>query len=211
VSIRTLLRAVFAVKNRKLGEDTHVRALEAETGLKQRHDLVEVTTLLVLLEQHRQLLRMNNDVETANLCKAELFLLETRKLHLLPDLCVARLARAFDRSLSLPEVDERCCETGPVVNAAEQELGRLVELVLEALFANAEDVRYIGQGQELLHVVEAVGLGVRVRKLGIDPRLAERLAGHLKVADEIVMFAGMVRDLDDFGEVGRILRLDVRI
>ena len=59
--------------------------------------------------------------------------------------------------------------------------------------------------------MKTIGLGVGIGELGVDFGLAEGLAGHLKVTDKVVMFAGVVGHLDDFSEVGRILRLDVRV
>ena len=57
--------------------------------------------------------------------------------------------------------------------------------------------------------MEAVGLGVGVRKLCVDLGFAERLASHLEVTNELVVLASMVGNLDDLCEVRGILCLDV--
>ena len=124
---------------------------------------------------------------------------------------VASLTRTLDGTLVLAEVDERSRKTGPVRDAREEDLRRLVKLVLEALLANLENVRDVGHRQEVLHVVQAVRLRVRVRELGVDLGFTERLACHLEVTDEVVVFACAAGDLDDLGVVRGILRLDVRV
>ena len=84
----TLCRAVLAEQDRQLREDTHVRALETETSLKQADDLVEVPSPLVHLDERAELLGMHDNVETANLRQAELALLDTCGVNLLPDPCM---------------------------------------------------------------------------------------------------------------------------
>ena len=59
--------------------------------------------------------------------------------------------------------------------------------------------------------MEPVGFGVRVRELRVDLRFSERLARHLEIAHKVIVFTSLVRNLDDFDEVGGILGLDVRV
>lgn len=124
---------------------------------------------------------------------------------------VAGLTRTLDGTLILAKVDESGSEARPVGNAREKQLRSLVKLVLEALLSDFENIRDVGHAQEILHVVQAIRLGVCVRKLGIDLGLAEVFTGHLKEADEIVVLAGAVCNLDELGVVGGILRLDVGV
>ena len=171
---------------------------------------------------------MNDDVETANLrleailvslkastvvatYEAELLLLQACVLNLLPDLRVASLAGALDGGLRLAKVDERRRETSPVRDRREQELGGLVQRVLETLLADNEDVRDVGKVQEVFHVVQTVGLGVGVCELCIDLGLAQGLARHLEVSNEIIVLACTACNLDDFSIVAGILGLDVRV
>jgi len=59
--------------------------------------------------------------------------------------------------------------------------------------------------------MEAVGLGVSVGQFGIDLWLAKGLAGHLEVANQIVVFVCPSRNLNDLVEVGRIVSLDIGV
>ena len=59
--------------------------------------------------------------------------------------------------------------------------------------------------------MQTVGLCVGVGELGVNLRLTERLTSHLEVANEVVVLACVIRDLDDLSEVRRILGLDIRI
>lgn len=76
----------------------------------------------------------------------------------------------------------------------------LVEHVRETLLSDLEDVGDVGHTREILHVVQTVGLRVCVCKFSVKLGLAERLAGHLEVPDKIVVLAGVVCDLDNFGK-----------
>ena len=46
---------------------TYVSTLQAQTSLKERQDLIEVTLALIDLHDGRQFLGVDDDVETANL------------------------------------------------------------------------------------------------------------------------------------------------
>ena len=59
--------------------------------------------------------------------------------------------------------------------------------------------------------MQPIRLGVGIRELSVDLGLPKRLARHLKVADEVVVLASMVRDLNDLDEVGGIVCLDIRL
>lgn len=113
--------------------------------------------------------------------------------------------------MRLAKINEGRGKTCPVGDAGEEKLRCFVKLVLEALLSDAEYVCDVGHGQELLHVVQAVRLRIRIRELRVDLRLAQRLARHLQEANEVVVLAGTVGDVDDLGEVGWIRGLDVRI
>ena len=124
---------------------------------------------------------------------------------------VASLTRTLDGALVLAEVDERGGETCPVRDACEEQLGSLIELVLETLLSDLQDVCDVCHAKEVLHIVKTVRLRVRVRELGIDLGLADVLPRHLEVANEVVVLACVIRNLDDLGEVRGILGLDIRI
>ena len=126
-------------------------------------------------------------------------------------LSVSGLPRALHSSLVLLEVNKGSRQPRPVGNAGEQQLGSLVQLVLETLLSNDKYIRNVRDAQEVFHVVEAVGLGVRVGQFGVDLWLAEALAGHLEVANQVFVFVCSSRNLNDLVEVRRILGLDVGI
>ena len=56
--------------------------------------------------------------------------------------------------------------------------------------------------------MQAIGLGIRTHQLRIDSRFLKRFARRMKEANEVVVFASMIRDFDDFGRVGWIFGLD---
>src|SRR6202044_1490569 len=78
-------------------------------------------------------------------------------------------------------------------------------------FSDFQNIRDVRHAKEVLHVVQAIGLGIRICQLRIDSRLTKRFASHLKEANKVVMLSSTIRDFDDFGEVGRIFSLDVRV
>ena len=126
-------------------------------------------------------------------------------------LCITSLTCALHGSLVLTKVDECSSQPRPVGDAREKQLSCLIQLVVETFLSDFQNIGNVRKSQEVLHVVQAVRLRVGVRELRVDLRLAQRLARHLQIADKVVMLAGVVRDLDDLGEVGRVLCLDVRI
>ena len=58
-------------------------------------------------------------------------------------------------------------------------------------------------------MVETISFGVCIGQLCINLWLTERLAGHLKESNEIIMFASVTGYLNDLSEVRRIVCLDV--
>ena len=126
-------------------------------------------------------------------------------------LSVARFPRALNRTLVLAEIDESRSKTSPVGDAREEDLSSLVQLVLETLLSDFKNVRNVGHRQEVLHVMQTIRLRICVCQLGVNLRLAERLAGHLEVTNKVVGLAGATGDFDNLGIVRRILGLDVRV
>ena len=59
--------------------------------------------------------------------------------------------------------------------------------------------------------MEAIGLRVCVSQFGVDLRLPKALAGHLEVANQILVLIRPSRNLNDLIEVGRVLGLDVGV
>jgi hypothetical protein len=59
--------------------------------------------------------------------------------------------------------------------------------------------------------MQVIGLGIRMRQLRIDCWLKKRFASHLKEANEVLIIASMIRNFDDFGKVGQIFSLGIRV
>ena len=59
--------------------------LQAQTSFQEADGLGEVTFPFVVLQDLAKLFRVDNDIETANTCETELFLLQTSSMNLLPD------------------------------------------------------------------------------------------------------------------------------
>jgi hypothetical protein len=64
--------------------------------------------------------------------------------------------------------------------------------------------------EEVLELRKLVGTGEAESQSSIDRDLAEGLAGHTEELDQILVFASMCGDLDDFQEVGSVSSTDVR-
>jgi hypothetical protein len=62
-----------------------VGALKTETGFEEGDELVGVALELVELDERRELLGVDDEVETANLSEAELLLVDAGGVDLLPD------------------------------------------------------------------------------------------------------------------------------
>ena len=154
---------------------------------------------------------MDNQVQATDLSQTEFLLVNTSSVDLLPNLSIAGLSSSIDRGLILPEVDQGSRQSRPVGNAREQDLGGIVQSILETLLADLKNVRNIGHGQEFLHVVESIGLGISVGQLCVDLGFTSRLPCHLQVSDEIVVLASPVGNFDDLGVVGGVISLDVGV
>jgi hypothetical protein len=67
-----LLWFVFGIEDGQFCEHAHVRPLEAKGSLKQAHELIKESSVLVVLNKICQLVGMNNNVKTAHLSQSEL-------------------------------------------------------------------------------------------------------------------------------------------
>jgi hypothetical protein len=59
-------------------------AFQAKGGLQKRDGLRKIALPFIVSENPGEFFSMDNDIETANLCKAELLLLQAGGMHLLP-------------------------------------------------------------------------------------------------------------------------------
>lgn len=92
---------------------------------------------------------------------------------------VASLASTLNSGLVFTEIDEGGGETCPVGDAGEQEFRSLVQLVFEALLSDFENIGDVGHTEEVFHIVQPIGLRVRVSKFSVDLGFTKSLAGHL--------------------------------
>ena len=75
---------VLGVQNGQLGEHAHVGALQAQGGLQQTHQLLEVAPLLIVVVQVLQLVGVDDDVKAAHLRQTELVVVDASEANLLP-------------------------------------------------------------------------------------------------------------------------------
>ena len=73
---------VLGVEYGQLGEHAHVCPLQAKRRLKEGDQLVEVATVLVVVDEVLQFVGMHHDVETTDLSETELFRVNTSKTDL---------------------------------------------------------------------------------------------------------------------------------
>ena len=79
-----LLGLVFGVEDGELCEHSHVGPLQPQGGFQQAHELLEVSPILVVVDQILQLVGVHNDVKAAHLGQTELVILNTRETNFLP-------------------------------------------------------------------------------------------------------------------------------
>ena len=84
----------------------------------------------------------------------------------------------FHSGLILPEVSKGRGNTWPVENAREQQLGSLIQFVLETLLSNLQNINDVGHGQEVLNVMKKVGPSICIREFCSDLTFAECLGSH---------------------------------
>jgi hypothetical protein len=133
--------------------------------------------------------------------KSEFILLNTCGMHLLPYPVQSYRHHLGDRmwNNSLP------------ISGFPSTLNCGLALTWETFLSDFQNIRGVRHAKEVLRVMQAIGLGIHMRQLRIDSRFPKRFASHFKEANEVVMFASMTRDFDDFSKVGRIFSLDIRV
>lgn len=78
-----LLRFELGVEDGELGEHAHVGAFEAQSGLQQSYELLEIPAVLIVADQFLQLVSVDHDVKTADLRQPKLLAVHACKAHLL--------------------------------------------------------------------------------------------------------------------------------
>ena len=117
-----------------------MRPFKTKTSLHQRNQLIKESVVFVLLDQLLQLFGMNNQVKTTDLSKAELSLVDTGLIDLFPYLGGVRFACAVNRILILTEMNQCRCQSSPVGDTGEEDLGGLVQFLVVTFLTNIQNL-----------------------------------------------------------------------
>ena len=121
--LHQLLLLVSRVQDRELREHSNVSALKTKSRLEQRNELLKETTLLIVADELLKLVTVDDDVKTADLCKAELLCINAREVDLFPDLGAVGFASRVDSTGVLSELHEAGGEATKVGDVVEKEFG----------------------------------------------------------------------------------------
>mmetsp|Transcript_37454 Transcript_37454/g.84891 ORF Transcript_37454/g.84891 Transcript_37454/m.84891 type:complete len:394 (+) Transcript_37454:1675-2856(+) len=159
-------------------------------------------------DQLLQLVRVDDDVQRADLGESELLGLDARSVDLLP--CAGRvcLARRVNGGLELVEVDQAGCEAREVGDGVEEDLRRLVHRLGEATLGDVLDTADVRSGDELLQLGVHLALGVGEDERRVNVRLLDLLAAHGQVLDQLRVAAHLVGRVDDGGVLGGVSGFD---
>ena len=207
--LHELLGLELGVEDAELGEDAHVRPLQANASLHQGQELLVLATHLVVLRDFLQLVRVDDDVQRAQLCQPELALVHAREANLLPGARVVRLASRVNSLGEFVKLDQGARQPAPVGARREKNLSSLVQALVEASIADVVQLRGVGLGDELLELRELIRLCIRVAKLRVNLRLLDLLAHHRQVLDHAVEVIRALCHVDHREVVVGVLGLDI--
>eukprot|EP00965_Chrysotila_dentata_P203647 6181855-Pleurochrysis_carterae.AAC.1 len=137
-------------------------------GCGRRSHLVKVAVLLVAADELLELVRVDDDVQRANLRQPKLLVLDARGVHLLPRAGRVGLARGVDGRLVLVEVHQAGGEARKVGDGGEEDLCRLVEALGVAALRHVLDAADVGRRDEVLEL----GVHARLRAKPHESELA---------------------------------------
>mmetsp|Transcript_97893 Transcript_97893/g.292428 ORF Transcript_97893/g.292428 Transcript_97893/m.292428 type:complete len:285 (-) Transcript_97893:1068-1922(-) len=152
---------------------------------------------------------VHDDVHARYLSAAELLSLDAGNVYLLPGLWVVCLARGLNRLRVLPELHVAGGQLGVIGDGLVEDLGGLVRSLLIEPVAHRLDVGRGRAAHKLLHLGQAVGLGVGVDELAVDELVLLLVPGHLQVAHKLLVVLLTLGRLDDLGVVRGVLGLEV--
>mmetsp|Transcript_25740 Transcript_25740/g.76640 ORF Transcript_25740/g.76640 Transcript_25740/m.76640 type:complete len:1065 (+) Transcript_25740:1273-4467(+) len=207
--VHQLLGLVLGVEDRQLCVHADMRALVAEAGVDEADELLEVAQVLVLGSELFEVVRVHDNVHACDLGAPELARLDAGDVHLLPRLRVVGLLRSVHGLRVLPEHHVAGRQAGVVRDGSVEDLGGLVGVLVVQLVAHRLGVGGVRAADELLHVPEAVRLGVAVDELAVDELVLLRSAGHQKEVDQVLVHLLALRGLDDLHVVAGVLGLEV--
>mmetsp|Transcript_20876 Transcript_20876/g.57702 ORF Transcript_20876/g.57702 Transcript_20876/m.57702 type:complete len:323 (+) Transcript_20876:774-1742(+) len=182
--IHNLLWHVLGVQNTKFCEDANMSIVQANSLLKQRNQVFEVSKVRVVHYHIVNVIGILDNFQTACGRQSELFGSQTGKANLLPGGNVVGLLCRLHSFPVLFQMDVTECQLGVVVDADEEDLRSLVQTFGETTVANCLDVGNIWSSDKLLHFGQVASLGVSVNELSVDEILLHCLACHEKVRNE---------------------------
>mmetsp|Transcript_743 Transcript_743/g.1767 ORF Transcript_743/g.1767 Transcript_743/m.1767 type:complete len:262 (-) Transcript_743:3186-3971(-) len=139
----------------------------------------------------------------------ELLRLHTGNVHLLPGLGIVGLAGRLNSLRVLPKLHVARGKLRVVLDRLIEDLGGLVGTLLVKSVSHSLDVRRVCAADKLLHLGQAIGLGIRVHELRVNHLVLGLVASHEEVARQFLVVLLVLCCLDDLGVVRGILGLEV--
>lgn len=204
-----LILSVLGVQDSQLGEDSGVGVLQSHSLLHDLHELLVQTSLLVRGHQRLQMIGRGDDVQSAGLRQLVLSGGQTRLVDLLPRADVVGLLGDVHSLAVLLQTHVGGSELRHVAHVLVEDASSLVHLLVEAAIADDLDLGSVGSADELLQLVQTVGLGVGVRQRRVHTRLLHALAHHQQVVDQRLVLLVTLSGSNHIHEGGGILSADV--
>lgn len=129
------LGLVLGEEDTLLGEDTVVGSLEPLALLQKRDEFGNIAKLLVMLNDVLEMVWMNNNIQTAELCGSEFLGSDASKANSLPDFWNISLLGCIVGLNVLFVHDEDLGKLLVVSQLSEEDLGSLVHLGVKALIS----------------------------------------------------------------------------
>mmetsp|Transcript_24893 Transcript_24893/g.54285 ORF Transcript_24893/g.54285 Transcript_24893/m.54285 type:complete len:569 (-) Transcript_24893:1135-2841(-) len=206
--LHDLIRNMLGVKNTKLSKDTNVSILKAKTLLKQRNKVGKVAEIGVEGNNFVNMVGVFDNLETAGSSKAELLGPEASEAHSLPSRDIVRLGSSSDSLAVLLQIDVAKSKLRVVVDTGEEDLGCMVQALVEASVTNVLNVGNVRSGNELFHLREVVRLGIGVDELRVEQILLQSLASHLEIRNKFIPDLGLVGLGTDHDILAGVLGID---
>mmetsp|Transcript_36899 Transcript_36899/g.63699 ORF Transcript_36899/g.63699 Transcript_36899/m.63699 type:complete len:420 (-) Transcript_36899:2862-4121(-) len=183
--------------------------VQAEALLHQLHELGGAASTLVVADELLQVIRVHDDVQTADVGQAELLGTQTSEVHFLPGGGAVGLGGSIHGLAVLLQVDVAEGQLGVVVDVNEQQLRGLEQTLVEAALADLVDLGHVGHTDYLLELSQLVHLGQGVDELSVHQTLLHQLAGHLQVSHQVLELVGTLGGVDHQVEITGIIGLHV--
>mmetsp|Transcript_45208 Transcript_45208/g.105419 ORF Transcript_45208/g.105419 Transcript_45208/m.105419 type:complete len:407 (+) Transcript_45208:908-2128(+) len=202
---------VLRIHRGQLGVHTNMGTFVAKSCLQQLHQSIKAALLLVLRDHFFQVVWMDDDVLSGDLCTSELLCLHAGQVDLLPRFGVVGLLRRLNCLGVLSELNMAGGQAPVVRDRSVQDLGGLVELLIVETVANCLDVGGVGAANELLHLAQTLCLCVSIDQFTVNLRILDLCAGHHQVSNQLLIVLLPLSCLDHLQVVCGILRFEVRV